>query len=98
MNPSYYELESLDHSQIDVFLSQMIQKTLNELEESSCIQVDEDGSGLTATTLGRITSFYYLSHATTRTFKQSLDSQVWRTLWVAWRLGLLTLSDTTVYV
>jgi activating signal cointegrator complex subunit 3 len=80
VNPSYYELESLDHSQINVYLSQMIQKTLNELEESFCIQVDEDGSGLTATTLGRITSFYYLSHVTTRTFKQSLDSQVRCTL------------------
>jgi len=101
VNPSYYELESLDHSQINVYLRQMIQKTLNELEESFCIQVDEDGSGLTATTLGRITSFYYLSHVTTRTFKQSLDSQVRCTLWVskvAWQLGLPALSDAVIFV
>ena len=74
VNPSYYELESLDHAQVNVYLSGLVQKTLDELEESFCIQSGEDG--LTATTLGRITSFYYLSHSTTRTFKESLDSQV----------------------
>jgi len=74
VNPSYYELESLDNSQINVYLSDLIQSTINELEESSCVETDENS--LTATTLGRITSFYYLSHLTTRTFKETLDSQV----------------------
>ena len=75
VNPSFYELESLDHKDINQFLSMLIQKSLTTLEDSYCIKIGDDGE-LAATTLGRIGSFYYLSHLTVKTFKETLDNEV----------------------
>ena len=75
VNPSYYELESLEHDQINSFLSSLIQKTLDTLEDSYCIQINDEGE-IAATSLGRIASYYYLSHLTVKTFKETLDNQV----------------------
>ena len=75
VNPSFYELESLDHTQINQYLSQLIQKTLGILENSYCIQISEDGE-ISASNLGRISSYYYLSHLTIKTFKETLDNEV----------------------
>jgi activating signal cointegrator complex subunit 3 len=75
VNPSYYELESLEHDQINSFLSSLIQKTLDTLEDSYCIQINDEGE-IAATSLGRIASYYYLSHLTVKNFKETLDNQV----------------------
>jgi activating signal cointegrator complex subunit 3 len=68
VNPSYYELESVESTQINRYLSGLIQAALRLLEESNCISVGENGE-LEATTSGRISSYYYLSHMTLRYFK-----------------------------
>ncbi len=75
VNPSFYELESLDHADINQYLSMLIQKSLMALEDSYCIKIEDDGE-LIPTTLGRIASFYYLSNLTIKTFKETLDNEV----------------------
>lgn len=75
VNPSYYELESLDQTPINKYLSFLVQKSLNELEESFCVSIADDGQ-LISSELGRIASFYYLSHKTAKMFKETLSDDV----------------------
>ena len=42
------------------------------LENSYCVEFDDDGRSLYTTTLGRIASYYYLSHETMRHFHDDL--------------------------
>lgn len=67
-NPSYYQLETLEPSEVNTFLSGLIEGIINKLVNSSCIVVGSADSGdpnmLYSTPVGRICSFYYLSHKT----------------------------------
>ncbi|XP_046669965.1 activating signal cointegrator 1 complex subunit 3-like [Homalodisca vitripennis] len=71
-NPTYYGLESLEDHNINRFLSTLVEKTIITLEEAKCIVTLEDGRGLSTTSLGRIASFYYLSHETMLHLQKSL--------------------------
>ena len=78
-NPSYYGLEEVGESNINSFLTNIVDKTLSTLANSYCIEflVDEIGAPngqVEATTLGRIASYYYLSHETVSQFRNSLQS------------------------
>ncbi|KAL7638072.1 UNVERIFIED_CONTAM: hypothetical protein RMT77_011697 [Armadillidium vulgare] len=78
-NPSYYnlEVEEGDHSnEINQFLSYTVDKAIVSLENSFCIEVASDNRTLEATPLGRIASFYYLSHETMELFKEKLHPGV----------------------
>ena len=75
INPTYYELESIDANNVNKYLSDLIQKCLYELESSSCIEIGENGE-LNCTTGGRIASFYYLSNLTLKMFKDALNDDV----------------------
>lgn len=80
MNPTYYGLdaerpgkgEALPQRIVDDFLSRLVQDALCELEDSQCIALDEDG-GVEPMIPGRISSYYYLSHLTMRTFTEELE-------------------------
>ena len=74
-NPSYYELESMEDNQINKYLSDLINKSLKTLEESSVITIG-DGGELVPTSMGKIASFYYLSHYTLKMFKETLSDSV----------------------
>ncbi|XP_055848927.1 activating signal cointegrator 1 complex subunit 3 [Episyrphus balteatus] len=65
-NPTYYNLESVEPQQMNIFLSTLIEKCLNELEVAACISISKNQ--LIPTFLGRISSFYYLSHHTVKHF------------------------------
>lgn len=73
------------------FLSLYIDRCVRTLEEDYCLrEVDEEDSGeseesgrggvsgkvLVATPLGKIASYYYLSHKTVRTFQEALGSPI----------------------
>ena len=72
-NPSYYglELSAEEHSSsaaqvlANDFMVNMVDKSLDELAESSCIIVHSNGD-IDSTALGKIMSYYYLSHKTIR--------------------------------
>jgi antiviral helicase SLH1 len=72
-NPSYYGLEisAEDHNTIAAqqvandYMVEMVNKSLDELATSKCVEVSQNGN-LDPTPLGKIMSYYYLSHKTIR--------------------------------
>ncbi|KAJ1551653.1 activating signal cointegrator 1 complex subunit [Nowakowskiella sp. JEL0078] len=72
MNPTYYGVEDLSENGVNIHLSKMVEKTLRDLEESFCVQID--GMFVEPTALARIASFYYIHHTTMRTLKTRLTS------------------------
>jgi len=71
-NPSYYGLEispdedeGTAHQIGNQFLSDMVTKSVEELATSQCVEL-RDGFHVKATPLGKIMSYYYLSHKTIR--------------------------------
>ena len=76
-NPSYYGLEisTEEHNTIaaqqlaNEYMVQMVDKSLDELAESSCIAIHSNGD-VDSTPFGKIMSYYYLSHKTIRNLLQ----------------------------
>lgn len=72
-NPSYYGLEisSEEHNTIaaqqlaNEFMVELVEKSLGELAESGCVALHSNGD-VDSTPLGKIMSYYYLSHKTIR--------------------------------
>ncbi|KAL2755168.1 hypothetical protein ACRALDRAFT_2028351 [Sodiomyces alcalophilus JCM 7366] len=72
-NPSYYGLEisAEDHNSVNAqrlaneFMVDMVDKSLAELAKSKCVEVFPNGD-VDPTPLGKIMSYYYLSHKTIR--------------------------------
>ena len=66
----------MDETNINVFLTDIVEKALRTLNESSCLEFDDDERGLISTTFGRIASYYYLSHLTVQHFNDSLNGEL----------------------
>lgn len=72
-NPSYYGLEisAEEHSTMvaqhvaNEYMIELVNKSLDELAESKCVEVFPNGD-VDSTPLGKIMSYYYLSHMTIR--------------------------------
>ena len=72
-NPSYYGLQisAEEHNTIAAqqlandFMVELVDKSFGELAESGCIALDSNGD-VDSTPLGKIMSYYYLSHKTIR--------------------------------
>ena len=73
-NPAYYGLEQLEPHMVNHYLSSLIQRSLSQLEQAFCIEIDEDGSHVEPTSFGRIASYYYLSHSTLKLFRERLSA------------------------
>ncbi|XP_031846390.1 activating signal cointegrator 1 complex subunit obelus isoform X2 [Nomia melanderi] len=71
-NPVYYDLNALEPHMINEYLSSMVDNTLKVLMDSHCIDFDENGQIIFPLSMGKIASFYYLSHHTMLMFEQSL--------------------------
>ena len=73
-NPSYYGLEisANEHNTIAAqsiaqdYMIELVDKSLNELAQSSCVIYDSTIGDVEATPFGKIMSYYYLSHKTIR--------------------------------
>ncbi|XP_054637611.1 activating signal cointegrator 1 complex subunit 3 isoform X1 [Dunckerocampus dactyliophorus] len=76
MNPSYYNLEDISHDSINKYLSNLVEKSLRDLECSYCIEIKEDDRTIEPLSYGRIGSYYYLKHQTTRLFKERLKAEL----------------------
>ncbi|XP_053317304.1 activating signal cointegrator 1 complex subunit 3 [Spea bombifrons] len=72
MNPSYYNLEDISHDSMNKYLSNLVEKSLIDLECSYCIEIAEDNRNIEPQTYGRIASYYYLKHPTVRMFKDRM--------------------------
>ncbi|XP_045900311.1 activating signal cointegrator 1 complex subunit 3 [Micropterus dolomieu] len=76
MNPSYYSLEDISHESINKYLSNLVERSLRDLECSYCIEIKEDDRTIEPLTYGRIASYYYLKHPTVRMFKERLRAEL----------------------
>ena len=70
-NPNYYNLQEISGSHINNYLSELIENTVEELETSKCIAV-EDELELVPLNLGIIASYYYINYSTLDNFSKSL--------------------------
>ncbi|KAI9907622.1 hypothetical protein PsorP6_002761 [Peronosclerospora sorghi] len=85
-NPNYYNLLGATNVHLSDHLSELVETTVNALEESRCIQVveeegDEENEGeerLVALNIGMIAAYYYIKYTTIELFACSLkaDSKV----------------------
>lgn len=77
-NPNYYNLQGATNVHLSDHLSELVETTVNSLEESRCIQVVEDEDGdevLTPLNLGMIAAYYYIKYTTIELFACSLTAQ-----------------------
>ncbi|XP_036144237.1 activating signal cointegrator 1 complex subunit 3 isoform X2 [Monomorium pharaonis] len=75
-NPRYYDLDVLEPHRINEYLSRLVETTIKTLIDSHCIDDDEDEQTLISLPMGKIASFYYLSHNTMLMFTQSLEKNL----------------------
>ncbi|KAH7862903.1 hypothetical protein Vadar_010909 [Vaccinium darrowii] len=72
-NPNYYNLQGVGHRHLSEHLSELVENTLNDLEASKCIGIEDDME-LSPSNLGMIASYYYLSYTTIERFSSSLSA------------------------
>ncbi|KMQ96180.1 activating signal cointegrator 1 complex subunit 3 [Lasius niger] len=75
-NPKYYDLDVLEPNHINEYLSTLVETTVKSLMNSHCIDYDENEQALVSLPMGKIASFYYLSHNTMLMFTQSLEENL----------------------
>lgn len=75
-NPSYYNLESLEPQDVNHFLSGLVQTSLDALSAAFCVEIEEDERTVHSTWMGRIASYYYLSHRTMAHFSKNLNGNM----------------------
>jgi len=71
-NPNYYNLQGSTHRHISENLSEIVESTITDLEESKCVSVDEEMDGLSPLNLGMIASYYYIQYTTVELFASSI--------------------------
>lgn len=71
-NPTYYGIEDQSQAGISKYLGGLIDTTIENLRESSCVR-SEGESGLVPTSFLQIGSFYYLSHKSIRNILSKMN-------------------------
>ncbi|XP_037076641.1 LOW QUALITY PROTEIN: putative U5 small nuclear ribonucleoprotein 200 kDa helicase, partial [Pollicipes pollicipes] len=73
-NPNYYNLQGVTHRHLSDHLSEVVEKTLSDLEQSKCITV-EDEMDCSPLNLGMIAAYYYINYTTIELFSMSLNAK-----------------------
>ena len=73
-NPNYYNLHGVTHSHLSDCLSELVENTLNDLEQSKCITIEEE-IDVSPLNLGMIAAYYYINYSTIELFSMSLNSK-----------------------
>ncbi|CAG9768745.1 unnamed protein product [Ceutorhynchus assimilis] len=73
-NPNYYNLQGVTHRHLSDHLSELVENTLSDLEQSKCISVEED-MDCVPLNLGMIAAYYYINYTTIELFSLSLNSK-----------------------
>ncbi|KAF0300039.1 putative U5 small nuclear ribonucleoprotein helicase [Amphibalanus amphitrite] len=73
-NPNYYNLQGVTHRHLSDHLSEVVEKTLSDLEQSKCITV-EDEMDVSPLNLGMIAAYYYINYTTIELFSMSLNAK-----------------------
>lgn len=70
-NPNYYNLQGVSHRHLSDSLSELVETTLKDLENSNCIAVKDD-IDTSPLNLGMIASYYYINYTTIGKFNSVL--------------------------
>uniref|UniRef100_A0A667XVK9 U5 small nuclear ribonucleoprotein 200 kDa helicase n=1 Tax=Myripristis murdjan TaxID=586833 RepID=A0A667XVK9_9TELE len=62
-NPNYYNLQGMSHRHLSDHLSELVENTLHDLEQSKCISI-EDEMDVAPLNLGMIAAYYYINYTT----------------------------------
>ncbi|RZF42849.1 hypothetical protein LSTR_LSTR003673 [Laodelphax striatellus] len=73
-NPNYYNLQGVTHRHLSDHLSELVENTLQDLEHSKCISV-EDEMDCQPLNLGMIAAYYYINYTTIELFSLSLNNK-----------------------
>ncbi|KAJ8921892.1 hypothetical protein NQ315_008525 [Exocentrus adspersus] len=73
-NPNYYNLQGVTHRHLSDHLSELVENTLSDLEQSKCISVEDD-MDCVPLNLGMIAAYYYINYTTIELFSLSLNSK-----------------------
>jgi len=73
-NPNYYNLHGTTHRHLSDHLSELVETTLGDLENSKVITIEDD-MDLAPLNLGMIASYYYISYTTIELFSSSLTAK-----------------------
>ncbi len=73
-NPNYYNLIGVTHRHLSDHLSDLIENTIADLEESKCVMVEND-LDLLPMNLGMIASYYYIDYSTVELFASSITAK-----------------------
>lgn len=72
-NPNYYGLSGTTHRHLSDHLSELVENTLNDLQETKCITI-EDEMDVSPLNLGMIAAYYNINYTTVDMFSVSLKS------------------------
>ncbi|KAJ1371622.1 hypothetical protein KIN20_033608 [Parelaphostrongylus tenuis] len=73
-NPNYYNLQEISHRHLSDALSELVEMTLKDLENSKCIAIKDDMDTMPLN-LGMIAAYYYISYTTIELFSMSLQAK-----------------------
>lgn len=73
-NPNYYNLQGASHRHLSDQLSELIELTVNDLEQSKCLTIDDEIE-LSPLNLGMIASYYYIEYTTVELFASSITAK-----------------------
>lgn len=69
-NPTYYGIEDISETGINLYLTNLVDNAIKNLNESRCVRIRNSGNSgviLSPTPFLKISSYYYISHNTIRT-------------------------------
>ena len=73
-NPNYYKLTGVTHRHLSDHLSELVESTLADLEQSKCISVEEE-IDVSPINLGMIAAYYYINYRTIELFSKTLAAK-----------------------
>jgi len=73
-NPNYYNLQGVTHRHLSDHMSDMVENTLNDLEQSKCLSIEEE-MDVSPLNLGMIAAYYYINYTTIELFSVSLNAK-----------------------
>lgn len=73
-NPNYYNLQGVTHRHLSDHLSELVENTLHDLEQSKCVSIEEEVD-IAPLNLGMIAAYYYINYTTIELFSMSLNAK-----------------------
>ncbi|UJR08870.1 hypothetical protein I4U23_013125 [Adineta vaga] len=73
-NPNYYNLQGVSHRHLSDHLSELVENTLGDLEQSKCIAIENE-MDTSPLNLGMIAAYYYINYRTIELFSKSLTAK-----------------------